>query len=1483
MAQLLPISIWGDAQASYTPRSELRTIETEFRFTEFSLAPSQHLRKQTFFRLLNEFRLSHRSLQTYNVDDSIKLRTNTGRSITIRRSCTTQMGLPSSVPEEARTTDIVISKQPLPWAMIGNRAQIHYDNSSYSYRLAINEEVVRTLNQEFVIDNLIITPVLGGVTVQEIYNLEVRGEPRFVQYETNRVKKRTSFIIQESPLIQLDLTEVTMSVSPGDPEHPAQCNTKGQATLGSSVGSTTYEIELEVYRTPDLPLNLIRDHLQKIISRIQATYLMYSTDEYRKLVRHYNETLYFKEMGSPLRSRDRDGRIRVFDHRGTFQARNLHFPDLVYGGIVGNDVNSYRVTLKVDGVRKFLVFYGREVWLVHAPGEANKVIDSLPDTSLHGYIFEGELVPKDKRRYPVGTDPSNPKWTLLGTQTNDPVPRNPYWFLIFDVIARPPFGNFSAGNLPLGEKSIQLLPHFVSQNELTESVGSNRSTRSRMAHAERLVRLQWVQSYFKSEDSPLYLNTKKFRGFRSAADFFNVMSRIESERGSGAAPYEDDGYIFMPTRMPYTQWLKYRQPRPKIKLNKRVLTVHPDICKWKPVEMMTIDFEVDWKINQSSLLTSNRGGLAAVSIRYDVELKTLQGIFTGTSRQRYRDQVDIDSLLRLNPDRVDGLVVEFKWDSDTNKFVAIRIREDKPRPNSSEVASDNWNWIFDPISTTTLTGYDTRLLRKYHNRIKRRLHGRPIPPYLFLERSRKQSIPNYTLLDLGSGGGGDLSSWQRSGFERVLAVEPNSTNIKELYRRAVAMYPEKTISIVNRYDSLEIRIAKFSLARERNDPILILQTVAQDYEFISEAGTHYLGGPSSVCSLMLSMSFLWQSSEIVRATLETISRNLSINGELRFFTIDGNLVEQAFKPTFNGAPLGNPMGLGPVTLEYFPNGKPGLNEPASLDINIPGSILGGTQHEWLVRIQDFISGLAPYGFKLQNHLIADSEGFLPEPSRILSSLYSYGWFGQTHPDTSPSLPLSSRAPQPALPPIPTGSMLLQALESKDQTEALVQVLGSPESITVTPKNEYSVLPSVPWIPPSPIEDNSVYRTVITPHLDSSEIMKSSVESKPPSRMRPRRRYRAKPLQQVVHPGLVKSEALTSSMASGPQLSVATRPLPEYPSDNEFFRFQERITMEVPGLPYLAVGAEGQGDDTLAPVIIKWYTRDPAYRVSCIGDASCFFHSVLKATSPQYVTPQTVSRRQQARELRNELANLLEKPNPNDPGERSYWESVAGGAYPEYQQLKIQDVDSIDYSLPVLQQLLRSDEYIGDELYQYVSEVLGVNIHVMFGASGPEGLLPYHSTKYRYSDNIFIVAVGSPGAGRHYELLTIYQNSDMRPLSSVPEAERTPVTSTQFKTLHPLVIAFRSLQLYRAIFAALKTIYRQYSIAIQAGIDDDKLYSDLDEMIRSGKQIYTDAYNNMLKASSGDTSTDIVSTMNEHLKSMQVLERRAVSMVAALRQ
>ena len=159
------------------------------------------------------------------------------------------------------------------------------------------------------------------------------------------------------------------------------------------------------------------------------------------------------------------------------------------------------------------------------------------------------------------------------------------------------------------------------------------------------------------------------------------------------------------------------------------------VDKWKPIDLLTVDFFV----NSTGKLgvTGNNGELV------------------------YPDDLQYDGQDR-------GMIVEM-LDTDAG-WKPMRIREDKSIPNHISVYNSIRRIRADPITLEDLTGQTLKLMRKYHNRMKRCV-------YKYLDKIGVKSIT-----DIGSGKFGDLSSWLL--FPVINAVEPSPSHYREARRRA---------------------------------------------------------------------------------------------------------------------------------------------------------------------------------------------------------------------------------------------------------------------------------------------------------------------------------------------------------------------------------------------------------------------------------------------------------------------------------------------------------------------------------------------------------------------------------------------------------------------------------------------------------------------------------------------------------------------------
>ena len=744
---------------------------------------------------------------------------------------------------------------------------------------------------------------------------------------------------------------------------------------------------------------------------------------------------------------------------------------------------------------------------------------------------------------------------------------------------------------------------------------------------ERRNAVEQVTSFFNS-DNTLRINTKPTVTLNTPAEFFQYVKEFIDNRKN--LFYPDDGLIFTPIET------IYNPKSEQYGLKERILTVIPDVCKWKPAFDITIDFRIVWKFDASgvnkhlelySVIDAPKGG------------NTIYSIFKG------------DRINPLTPDMIDyqnpllkdlqtGTIVEFGWNASDRKLEPRRIRSDKTDPNTRSIAMNNWADIFKPITIDEITGTSFALVYRYHNRIKKDLYAKNIKD-------------GNSILDIGSGRGGDLSHWSNPtetknsnpnvGGLNVVAVEPNPNNYSELLKRAPLYGMQDKIKLVK---------------SGGEDSIAINNGVK---EFIKN-------GKVDAVTLMLSLSFFWSSPTHLQALVNTIVQNIKPGGKILFLTIDGKSVEELFQRE----PGVTTIKLGPaiLQLQQFPKN--------ALLIDLGPDTIVGKQLEYLVKLDDLTALLKPYGFELKQLEKANQEKLLTTDGFQFSELYSYGYYQNTNPQLLTNLPPLVNLTLPNVTTLP-------AVDKVDTTI-------KPVEVTVSPLDSTLLAP-----PPTSYKmgaDNQVLTSTTSVRID-----------------------------QVPNPEIAKEQDL-------PWLPVTYR-------------------------------AEGPAlhDDEYQSLNCSWYSN--LVRIATMGDGNCFIHAVLKSYSKTYQNNRTASfRANLAREIRRDLGLKLAKENPLYPG-FSYWETAGKGAFP---RLLLNELTNpalikeigVDFSLYGLQRLFNSDVMLGDEVYSFVSEVLGLDIYILRATK--DNLYPHIHTHNPAKPRNGIVIIGNK---YHYEVLAINKDSGLQ--------------------------------------------------------------------------------------------------------------------------
>jgi len=318
-----------------------------------------------------------------------------------------------------------------------------------------------------------------------------------------------------------------------------------------------------------------------------------------------------------------------------------------------------------------------------------------------------------------------------------------------------------------------------------------------------LIRFRKCESIYDLKFETIKIQKKDILTYHSNTESFNETVK-KSFDNMKKVIYYTDGIIFTPIKSSYIAKGQYLRKSQK---GKRNLSNFLDVLKYKKPEDLTID-----------LLIKEDGVYSS------------RGLFKSRDIFKFSD-TDIGKIAEFKPFLEEGKII----------YRVNRIREDKTFPNGIDVVETLWRLRKDPIELKTLEGQNTKLMRKYHNVIK------------------KERIINKLsglVLDIGSGVGGDLDKYLKNeNIKDVLFVEPNVEFIEEFERRRSNLYLG-------------------------NKNFHIIRAGGEETDKISEAFKEYILPKSENCDLhinmMISLSFFWKSKKMLNNLATTINTVIKI-------------------------------------------------------------------------------------------------------------------------------------------------------------------------------------------------------------------------------------------------------------------------------------------------------------------------------------------------------------------------------------------------------------------------------------------------------------------------------------------------------------------------------------------------------------------------------------------------------------------------------
>jgi len=334
--------------------------------------------------------------------------------------------------------------------------------------------------------------------------------------------------------------------------------------------------------------------------------------------------------------------------------------------------------------------------------------------------------------------------------------------------------------------------------------------------------------------------------------------------------------------------------------------------KWKNIDKLSIDLRVKSKkskineINESSIINCD------LWMEYDNKASHTneEKIFEGTKQFE---------LVNFGCDFINNSIVEFKLEK-PGVLKAIKIRDDKVKPNFDKTVNDTWKLMHNPITKQDLLGETMFFYRKWANVSKKKVIQYYVP---------SSSI----VLDIGIGRGGDISKWKH--INKLYGIDVDQENLNEFYKRVE--------SLPNR-DSFQAKL----IGGEDTEEIK---------KFVE-------GKKMDVISSFFSLTFFPSSSSFFNSFLQTLDEMSKVGTKFIGITMDGEKVRKTL-----GRKKKIKNDLYSITkVKFIPKQKLG-NE---IVVDIPDTMVSN-QTEYLVDFKFLTSELKKIGFELvESHFIENS-------------------------------------------------------------------------------------------------------------------------------------------------------------------------------------------------------------------------------------------------------------------------------------------------------------------------------------------------------------------------------------------------------------------------------------------------------------------------------------------------------------------------------
>jgi hypothetical protein len=429
----------------------------------------------------------------------------------------------------------------------------------------------------------------------------------------------------------------------------------------------------------------------------------------------------------------------------------------------------------------------------------------------------------------------------------------------------------------------------------------------------------------------------ELRKLKKDTKIFSQANKIMENIKAGVYFYKTDGLIFTPTSLKVGEGETKRNNYGG-RWNR--------VFKWKPETENSIDFRVIFlRDEDGEYIEGHKKVGDDIKTYYKTKLYVgysskehdkLNGLRIVNEKTQYSNEYSmvpfepinpyihnvsncnlLGDLRCLNGDIIkDKTIVEFVYDKDEEplfRWKPLRLR-DNLMPNSFSTAVNVWNTTFYPLTTDMITTGNgiPDLCSKYYSDYKDKkspmsnmaqFHN-VVKKYLIQDSSQA----NYSLLDLGTGEGGDLFKWLGAKLGLVVGIEHNICNITNITKGACKRILEaretrpndellKNTYIIWGDASKRIKTNESGMDALNRYYIDVLWGNTLSGTFIDRYNSENMDSGRGICadgfdivSSMFCMHYFFKNKEMLYGFLQNVSENLKMGGHFIATLFDGSKI-----------------------------------------------------------------------------------------------------------------------------------------------------------------------------------------------------------------------------------------------------------------------------------------------------------------------------------------------------------------------------------------------------------------------------------------------------------------------------------------------------------------------------------------------------------------------------------------------------------------